>query len=108
MEQANIMHICSLVFPFDKEAKQKSALKNTVARLTFNNAFEGIKYKRDGYKKCNYFFCWPVEKSQELIQPLAESAFNSIQRKISIFIHLHENIPILVRLHLRKQNPVNL
>lgn len=57
MEQANIMHICSLVFPLDKEAKQRSAPKNIVARLTFNNAFEGIKHKRDGYKKCNYFFC---------------------------------------------------
>lgn len=104
-EQENIMHIYSLILPFDKEA----ALKNTVARLTFNNAFDSIKHKGDGYKKCNYFFCRPVEKPQELKQPLAVSAFNSIiQRKISIFMHLHENIPISVRLQLRKQNLVNL
>lgn len=29
-------------------------------------------------------------------------------KEISIFMHLHENTPILVRLQLRKENPVNL
>lgn len=56
-EQANITHFCSLELAFDKAAKQRSALKNIVARLTFNNAFDGVKHKCDGYKKCNYFFC---------------------------------------------------
>lgn len=29
-------------------------------------------------------------------------------KEISIFMHLHENTPILLRLQLRKENPVNL
>lgn len=86
-EQANITHFCSLVLAFDKAAKQRSALKNTGARLTFINAFDGIKHKCDGYKKCNYFFCWPVEKAQELIELHStlfkeKSAYSSIYMKI--------------------------